>query len=140
MRWDEDRFRVRRTDLFNIKLVDDFNMGAMENKSLNLFNSRLVLATPESATDTARAHRGRHRTRVFPQLDRNRGRVATASSSPRRRASPCSATRSSPPTCPRPEVSATFSLRDAQFAEDASLMAHPVRPASYMKIDNYTPP
>ena len=40
-------------DLFNIVAVDDFNMGAMENKSLNLFNSRLVLATPESATDTA---------------------------------------------------------------------------------------
>jgi hypothetical protein len=39
-------------DLFNIVAVDDFNMGAMENKSLNIFNSRLVLADPDSATDT----------------------------------------------------------------------------------------
>ena len=38
-------------DLFNIVAVDDFNMGAMENKSLNIFNSRLVLASPETATD-----------------------------------------------------------------------------------------
>ena len=54
MRWDEDRFGLEYDlDLFNIVAVDDFNMGAMENKSLNLFNSRLVLATPESATDAA---------------------------------------------------------------------------------------
>jgi aminopeptidase N len=39
-------------DLFNIVAVDDFNMGAMENKSLNIFNSRLVLATPETSTDS----------------------------------------------------------------------------------------
>ena len=53
MRWDEDRFGLEYDlDLFNIVAVDDFNMGAMENKSLNLFNSRLVLATPQTATDT----------------------------------------------------------------------------------------
>ena len=46
MKWDEDRFGLEYDlDLFNIVAVDDFNMGAMENKSLNLFNSRLVLAT-----------------------------------------------------------------------------------------------
>lgn len=39
-------------DLFNIVAVDDFNMGAMENKSLNVFNSRYVLSSPETATDT----------------------------------------------------------------------------------------
>jgi len=54
MKWDEDRFGLEYDlDLFNIVAVDDFNMGAMENKSLNIFNSRLVLATPDSATDGA---------------------------------------------------------------------------------------
>ena len=50
--WDEDRFRLEYDlDIFQIVAVDDFNMGAMENKSLNVFNSRLVLATAETATD-----------------------------------------------------------------------------------------
>ena len=50
--WDEDRFGLEYDlDLFNIVAVDDFNMGAMENKGLNVFNSRLVLASPETATD-----------------------------------------------------------------------------------------
>ena len=54
MRWDETRFGLEYDlDLFNIVAVDDFNMGAMDNKSLNIFNSRLVLATPSSATDGA---------------------------------------------------------------------------------------
>ena len=51
-RWDEERFGLEYDlDLFNIVAVDDFNMGAMENKSLNLFNSRLVLASPATSTD-----------------------------------------------------------------------------------------
>jgi aminopeptidase N len=51
-RWDEERFGLEYDlDLFNIVAVDDFNMGAMENKSLNVFNSRLLLSTPETATD-----------------------------------------------------------------------------------------
>lgn len=52
MEWDEKRFgREYDLDLFNIVVVDDFNMGAMENKSLNVFNSKFVLASPETATD-----------------------------------------------------------------------------------------
>ena len=52
MRWDEERYGLEYDlDLFNIVAVDDFNMGAMENKSLNIFNSRLVLASPATATD-----------------------------------------------------------------------------------------
>ena len=52
MKWDEDVFGLEYDlDLFNIVAVDDFNMGAMENKSLNIFNSRLILATPTTATD-----------------------------------------------------------------------------------------
>ncbi len=52
MKWDEERYGLEYDlDLFNIVSVDDFNMGAMENKSLNVFNSRLVLASPQTATD-----------------------------------------------------------------------------------------
>ena len=51
-RWDEERYGLEYDlELFNIVAVDDFNMGAMENKSLNVFNSRLILASPETATD-----------------------------------------------------------------------------------------
>ena len=72
MKWDEERFGLEYDlDLFNIVAVDDFNMGAMENKSLNLFNSRLVLATADSGDGRrVRAHRGRRRSRVLSQLDR----------------------------------------------------------------------
>ncbi|MCX8508442.1 MAG: M1 family aminopeptidase, partial [Rhodobacteraceae bacterium] len=52
MKWDEDVYgREYDLDVFNIVAVDDFNMGAMENKGLNIFNSKLVLASPETATD-----------------------------------------------------------------------------------------
>lgn len=51
-RWDEDRYGLEYDlTLFNVVSVSDFSMGAMENKSLNIFNSRLVLASPETATD-----------------------------------------------------------------------------------------
>jgi aminopeptidase N len=63
MKWDEDAYgREYDLDVFNIVAVDDFNMGAMENKGLNIFNSKLVLASPETATDLDfRADRRRHR-------------------------------------------------------------------------------
>ena len=63
MRWDEERFgREYDLDVFNIVAVCDFNMGAMENKGLNIFNDKLVLARPETATDADYAsHRERHR-------------------------------------------------------------------------------
>ena len=52
MKWDEDVYgREYDLDLFNIVAVDDFNMGAMENKGLNIFNSSAVLASPETSTD-----------------------------------------------------------------------------------------
>ena len=52
MKWDEDRYgREYDLDVFNVVAVDDFNMGAMENKGLNIFNSKWVLASPETATD-----------------------------------------------------------------------------------------
>ena len=71
-RWDEERFgREYDLDAFMIFCADDFNMGAMENKGLNIFNSRLVLADPATATDDDYAAiEGGDRPRVFPQLDR----------------------------------------------------------------------
>ena len=72
MRWDEERFgREYDLDVFNIVAVSDFNMGAMENKGLNIFNDGLILASPETATDASFCgHRARDRARVLPQLDR----------------------------------------------------------------------
>jgi aminopeptidase N len=63
MTWDEEVYgREYDLDVFNIVAVDDFNMGAMENKGLNIFNSKYVLASPETATDRdLRFHRGDRR-------------------------------------------------------------------------------
>ena len=142
MRWDETRFGLEYDlDLFNIVAVDDFNMGAMENKSLNIFNSRLVLATPDSATDTSFGriegvigHEYFHNwtgnrvtCRDWFQLSLKEGLTvfrdqefsADISSRAVRR------------------IGDVRFLRDSQFAEDASPMSHPIRPASYMKIDNF---
>jgi aminopeptidase N len=70
MRWDEERFgREYDLDVFNIVAVSDFNMGAMENKGLNIFNDKLVLARPGyRERRRLRLDRGRHRARIFPQL------------------------------------------------------------------------
>ena len=72
MRWDEEAFgREYDLDIFMIVAVSDFNMGAMENKGLNVFNDKYVLAIAETATDADFAqHRGGDRARIFPQLDR----------------------------------------------------------------------
>ena len=72
MRWDEEAFgREYDLDIFMIVAVSDFNMGAMENKGLNVFNDKYVLASADTATDADfAAHRGGDRARIFPQLDR----------------------------------------------------------------------
>ena len=72
MRWDEEAFgREYDLDIFMIVAVSDFNMGAMENKGLNVFNDKYVLADSDTATDADFADiEARHRARVFPQLDR----------------------------------------------------------------------
>ena len=65
MRWDEERFgREYDLDIFNIVAVSDFNMGAMENKGLNIFNDKYVLASPETATDTDYRRRSRRSSRT----------------------------------------------------------------------------
>ncbi|MDL0430339.1 aminopeptidase N [Marinobacter sp. TBZ242] len=142
MRWDEEVYgREYDLDIFMIVAVDDFNMGAMENKGLNIFNSSCVLASQETATDQAFqriesivAHEYFHNwsgnrvtCRDWFQLSLKEGFTVF-------RDSQFSADMGSP-TVKRIE-DATM-LRTAQFAEDSGPMAHPVRPESYMEITNF---
>lgn len=142
MRWDEDVYgREYDLDIFMIVAVDDFNMGAMENKGLNIFNSSCVLASPDTATDPAFqkieaivAHEYFHNwsgnrvtCRDWFQLSLKEGFTVF-------RDSRFSADMGSP-TVKRIEDATV--LRTAQFAEDAGPMAHPIRPSSYMEISNF---
>ena len=142
MKWDEDRFGLEYDlDLFNIVAVSDFNMGAMENKSLNVFNDKYILADPETATDddfagieTVVAHEYFHNwtgnritCRDWFQLSLKEGltvfRDQEFSSDMRSR--------------PVKRIQDVRGLRARQFPEDAGPLAHPVRPESYMAIDNF---
>ena len=145
MRWDEERFGLEYDlDIFNIVAVADFNAGAMENKSLNIFNSSLVFASPETATDanyeaieSVIAHEYFHNwtgdrvtCRDWFQLSLKEGLTVY-------RDQEFSADMRSRPV---KRIDDVRSLRAAQFPEDASPMAHPVRPESYVEINNfYTP-
>lgn len=142
MRWDEEVYgREYDLDIFMIVAVDDFNMGAMENKGLNIFNSSCVLASQDTATDAAFqrieaivAHEYFHNwsgnrvtCRDWFQLSLKEGFTVV-------RDSQFSADTGSPTVKRIEDVTL---LRTAQFAEDAGPMAHPVRPASYMEISNF---
>ncbi len=142
MRWDEEVYgREYDLDICMIVAVDDFNMGAMENKGLNIFNSSCVLASQETATDMAFqriesivAHEYFHNwsgnrvtCRDWFQLSLKEGFTVFRDS--------CFSADVGSPTVKRIE-DATM-LRTAQFAEDAGPMAHPVRPESYMEITNF---
>lgn len=142
MRWDEEVYgREYDLDIFMIVAVDDFNMGAMENKGLNIFNSSCVLASQDTATDAAFqrieaivAHEYFHNwsgnrvtCRDWFQLSLKEGFTVF-------RDSRFSADMGSPTVKRIEDVTL---LRTAQFAEDAGPMAHPVRPASYMEISNF---
>jgi aminopeptidase N len=142
MRWDEERYgREYDLDIFNIVAVDDFNMGAMENKSLNIFNTSCVLCSPDTTTDAGFqrvqaivAHEYFHNwsgnrvtCRDWFQLSLKEGFTVF-------RDAQFSADMGSPTVNRVEEVSM---LRTAQFAEDAGPMAHPVRPESYMEINNF---
>jgi aminopeptidase N len=142
MRWDEERYG-REYDLgtFMIFCADDFNMGAMENKGLNIFNSRLVLADPQVATDadynaieSVIAHEYFHNwtgnrvtCRDWFQLSLKEGltvfRDQEFSSEMGSRAVE--------------RIAAVEYLRREQFAEDAGPMAHPIRPDEYQEINNF---
>jgi len=142
MRWDEEQFgREYDLDTYMIVAVDDFNMGAMENKGLNVFNSRYVLASPESATDDdyqaieeVIGHEYFHNwtgnritCRDWFQLSLKEGLTIF-------RDQEFSADMESRPV---KRIADVKSLRSAQFAEDAGPLAHPVRPESYVEINNF---
>ncbi|WP_372965257.1 aminopeptidase N [Marinobacter sp.] len=142
MRWDEEVYgREYDLDIFMIVAVDDFNMGAMENKGLNIFNSSCVLASQNTATDASFqrieaivAHEYFHNwsgnrvtCRDWFQLSLKEGFTVF-------RDAQFSADMGSPTVKRIEDVTL---LRTAQFAEDAGPMAHPVRPASYMEISNF---
>ena len=142
MRWDEQVYgREYDLDVFNIVAVDDFNMGAMENKGLNVFNSKYVLASPETATDTdyeliegVVAHEYFHNwtgnritCRDWFQLCLKEGLTVF-------RDQEFSADMRSAPV---KRISDVLTLRARQFREDNGPLAHPVRPESYVEINNF---
>ena len=142
MRWDEERFDLEYDlDLFNIVAVSDFNMGAMENKSLNVFNDSRILADPETATDadyagieSVVAHEYFHNwtgdrvtCRDWFQLSLKEGLTVF-------RDQEFSADMRGHPV---ERIQSVRSLRARQFPEDAGPLAHPVRPDSYIEINNF---
>ncbi len=142
MRWDEERFgREYDLDVFNIVAVSDFNMGAMENKGLNIFNDALVLASPETATDQnfadierVIAHEYFHNwtgnrvtCRDWFQLCLKEGLTVY------RDQEFCAAMRSAPVQ----RIRDVRNLKARQFPEDAGPLRHPVRPDRYIEINNF---
>ncbi len=142
MAWDEQRFGLEMDlDHYMIVAVGDFNMGAMENKGLNIFNTKYVLARPDTATDTdyqnidrVVAHEYFHNwtgnritCRDWFQLSLKEGLTVF-------RDQEFGADVHSRPVTRIQEVR---TLRVAQFPEDAGPMAHPIRPASYAEINNF---
>ncbi len=142
MRWDEEAFgREYDLDIFMIVAVSDFNMGAMENKGLNVFNDKYILARPDTATDqdyanieAIIAHEYFHNwtgnritCRDWFQLCLKEGLTVF---------------RDQEFTCdlrsrPVKRITDVRLLRSHQFPEDAGPLAHPVRPGSYIEINNF---
>jgi aminopeptidase N len=142
MRWDERTYgRSYDLDVFHVVATHDFNMGAMENKGLNIFNAKYLLADPDSSTDeeyraveAVVAHEYFHNwtgnrvtCRDWFQLSLKEGLTVF-------REQQFSADMNSPPLKRIEDVSL---LRRAQFPEDAGPLAHPVRPAEYREINNF---
>ncbi|MBB3311055.1 aminopeptidase N [Rhizobium sp. BK196] len=142
MKWDEDVFgREYDLDIFMIVAVSDFNMGAMENKGLNIFNDKYVLADPETATDADYANieaiiaheyfhnwtGNRITCRDWFQLCLKEGltvyRDHEFSSDQRSR--------------PVKRIAEVRHLKSEQFPEDGGPLAHPVRPTKYREINNF---
>ena len=141
-KWDEERFNLSYDlDIYMIVAVDDFNMGAMENKGLNIFNSDCVLANKDTSTDSSFlriesiiGHEYFHNwtgnrvtCRDWFQLSLKEGltvfRDQEFSSDLRSRAIQ--------------RISDVIQLKTRQFAEDSGPMSHPVRPESYISVDNF---
>ena len=142
MRWDEERFRLEYDlDQFMIVAVSDFNFGAMENKGLNIFNTKYVLAKPASATDadylgieSVIAHEYFHNwtgdrvtCRDWFQLSLKEGLTVFRDQE----------FTSDLHSRPVKRIADVRRLRATQFLEDAGPLAHPVRPESYVEINNF---
>lgn len=142
MSWDEETFgREYDLDVYNIVAVDDFNMGAMENKGLNVFNSKYVLAKQDTATDTdfigieaVIGHEYFHNwsgnritCRDWFQLTLKEGLTVFRDQQ---------FTSDMNAAAPK-RIDDVNVLRTAQFAEDAGPMAHPIQPDSYQEINNF---
>jgi aminopeptidase N len=142
MKWDEDTFGLEYDlDLYMVVAVDDFNMGAMENKGLNVFNTKYVLANPQTATDDdylgiegVIGHEYFHNwtgnrvtCRDWFQLSLKEGLTVF-------RDQEFSADMTSRAI---QRITDVRILRNHQFPEDAGPMAHPVRPAFYQEINNF---
>ena len=142
MKWDEDVYgREYDLDLFNIVAVDDFNMGAMENKGLNIFNSSAVLASQATSTDTnferieaIIAHEYFHNwtgnritCRDWFQLCLKEGLTVFRDSQ----------FTSDMRGAEVKRIGDVMDLRGRQFAEDQGPLAHPVRPESFQEINNF---
>ncbi len=142
MVWDEQVYgRAYDLDIFNIVAVDDFNMGAMENKGLNIFNSRYVLASPETATDADYAaieriiaHEYFHNwtgnritCRDWFQLSLKEGLTVFRDQQFMGDMRSHAVKR----------IEDVLTLRARQFREDDGPLAHPVRPESYLEINNF---
>lgn len=142
MKWDEDVYgREYDLDIFNIVAVDDFNMGAMENKGLNVFNSSAVLASPETSTDmnfqrveAIIAHEYFHNwtgnritCRDWFQLCLKEGLTVYRDSQ----------FTSDMRSAAVKRIGDVIDLRGRQFAEDQGPLSHPVRPESFQEINNF---
>ncbi len=142
MRWDEENFgREYDLDIYMLVAVGDFNMGAMENKGLNIFNTKYVLAKPETATDRdyqgvelVVAHEYFHNwtgnrvtCRDWFQLSLKEGLTVF-------REQLFTEDQTSVPVC---RIEQAKTIRSAQFSQDAGPMAHPIRPDAYVEINNF---
>lgn len=142
MRWDEQAYgREYDLDIYMIVAIGDFNMGAMENKGLNIFNTKYVLAKPETATDNDYIHilsvigheyfhnwsGNRVTCRDWFQLSLKEGLTIFRDQSFSEDLISNAVMR----------IQDVVSLREVQFPEDAGPLAHPVRPEAYMEINNF---
>ncbi|MCQ4162527.1 aminopeptidase N [Roseomonas sp. GC11] len=142
MRWDEETYGLEYDlDVFNIAAVSDFNMGAMENKGLNIFNTKYILARPDTATDadyegieTVVAHEYFHNwtgnrvtCRDWFQLSLKEGLTVFRDQHFSEDMGSAAVKR----------LANVRRLRAGQFPEDAGPLAHPVRPDSYVEINNF---
>ncbi len=142
MRWDEEVFGLEYDlDVYMIVAATDFNMGAMENKGLNIFNAKYVLARPDTATDIdfwnidrVVSHEYFHNWTGNRVTLRDWFQLSLKESLTVFRDQEFTADITSRPV---KRISDVKTLRTFQFPEDAGPLAHPVRPASYIEMDNF---